>query len=249
MWVTASAVLLVVLLGSAGLAGEAAQPDLGVYTLKYRPAEDVAAALRDVIQDGKYRVKVAGPHVLYVVVSPPDKRLVDELVARLDVPDVAFQVRARLILAASDYKELQPVPKELQDLAGLLSSVFTFKKYDLLDEVVLAAKAGSPTTMVLAGGEYELRFTARHEPTGGQQPAAAGLFAFDTFVLGKRDVVRVEEEKRGGTTVRKEIMGYKPVLATSFRAEAEKPVVVGASRTGDSGKALIIVLTVSRTGT
>jgi hypothetical protein len=248
MWVTVSAVLLVVLLGSMSLAGEASQSDLGVYTIKYRPAEEVAAALRGVIQDHTGRVRVAGPHVLYVVLLS-DKRLVDELVARLDVPEVAFQVRARLILAASDYKEMQPVPKELQDLAALLSSVFTFRKYDLLDEVVLAAKAGTPTTMVLAGGEYELQFTARHEPAGEQQPAAAGLFGFDTFVLGKRDVVRVEEEKRGGTSVRKEIMGYKPVLSTSFRAEADKPVVVGASRTGDSGKALIVVLTVSRTGT
>ena len=237
------------LAGSAVLAEDTPTAAPDIFTITSRPAQEVADILWVVLPDLKPNVRV-GPQDILVVsgLSPELRTVVEQLISRFDVPQATFEVRARLILAASDYKQMQPVPKELQDLAGHLSSVFAFKKYEMLDDVFLTVKDGSPATTVLAGGMYQLQFTVRGEPPNDGGAGAAGSVAFRKFVLGKRDVVRVEEETRGDTTVRKEIMGYKPVLETSFWASTGTPMVVGSSRMGDDSKALIVVLTVEFSG-
>lgn len=241
--------VVTLLLASAVLAQGTPKAVAEIFTVRSRPAQEVAEALGVALPDLKPNIRVAPQNTLVVRgLSPELRAVLQQLIDRFDVPEVTFEVRARLILASSDYKQRQPVPEELRDLADLLGSVFTFKKYELLDEVLLRAQAGVATTAVLDGGRYQLRFTARHQPAGEGPSAEAGFFAFDTFVLARRDVVRIEEERRGKQTVRKEIMGYRPVLETSFRAGSEKPVVVGASRMGEGGRALIVVLKVTPVG-
>ncbi len=261
-WLMALALLVGGVLGCVGAAEEGPEPiDVGVARTPLSPAgerplwtwtwvsgpeghvsvvtkrEDVGDAVGAIYQ--VFRDLKPGPHNVLVIEGEelPPGLLADVLEELFNVPEMTYQLRVRLILAHRSGAPQAGVPRELEDLATLLGSVFTFKHFELLDDAVMIAQTGSPGSMRLAGGEYQLEFMARCEPSGGAQAGEARSFAFDRFKLERR-IVEEEGPDRDETEV--------DVLSTSFRLRSNSSIVVGASRAeAGTDVALVVVLTVS----
>ncbi len=251
-WLTLTALLLALLCGSVSAAEEAPEPsDAGVtrtavssaekppeepiqiLTTKFRSAEEIEDELTDLLPELREYVKAGEQNVLVVRALPPELReVVERLILLFDVPEKTYLLRVRLILAHPVDELRTGLPRELEDLAALLSSVFTFKQYELLDDAVMVSQTGGRGSIRLAGGEYQLEFGARYEPSG-----KGGSFAFDRFKLERR-IVEEEGPDRDETEV--------DVLSTSFRVRSNRAIVVGASRAeAGSDVALVVVLTVT----
>lgn len=261
-WLTVTALLLALLCGTVGAAEEAPEPiEVEIPRTPLSPAgerpvwtwtwvsgpeghvsvvtkrEDVGDAVGAIYQ--VFRDLKPGPHNVLVIEGEelPPGMLADVLEELFNVPEVTYQLRVRLILAHPSGAPQSGVPRELEDLAALLSSVFTFREYELLDDAVMIAQTGSRGSMRLAGGEYQLEFMARYEPSAGAQAGEARSFAFDPFKLERR-IVEEEGPDRDETEV--------DVLSTSFRVRSNSSIVVGASRAeAGTDVALVVVLTVS----
>ena len=238
-WLKVLDLLFALLCGTVGAAEEPPEDSIQVLVTKFRSAEEIEDELTDLLPELREYVKAGEQNVLVVRTLTPELReVVERLILLFDVPEMTYQLRVRLILAHPLGGTAGPrVPRELEDLTALLGSVFTFKRFELLDDAVLMTRTGSPGSIRLAGGEYQLEFLAGYEPSARAQAGEGGYFAFDPFELQRR-IVEEEDLDRDETEVN--------VLTTSFRVRSNSSIVVGASRAeAGTDVALVVVLTVT----
>ncbi len=219
-----AAVALLVVTAATALA---ADQELRVFQLHFRPARDAAALVEPLLSaDGSVLLQ---PSLNAITVR--DSAAVLERVARAlaswDVAPAAYKVRIRLLLANTDPQPPgQPAPL-IEGIGSELRELFHFTNYQEVATLQVTASDGSVVELA-AGDRYHLRFTVRGVP---QDPDRVQLAQLQ---LSRRD--------RGANDVET----LHPLVRATVTLLVKQPSVLGGARSENANQALFLVLWAER---
>ena len=219
-----AAVALLVVTAATALA---ADQELRVFQLHFRPARDAAALVEPLLSaDGSVLLQ---PSLNAITVR--DSAAVLERVARAlaswDVAPAAYKVRIRLLLANTDPQPPgQPAPL-IEGIGSELRQLFHFTNYQEVATLQVTASDGSVVELA-AGDRYHLRFTVRGVP---QDPDRVQLAQLQ---LSRRD--------RGANDVET----LHPLVRATVTLLVKQPSVLGGARSENANQALFLVLWAER---
>jgi Bacterial type II/III secretion system short domain len=219
-----AAVALLVVTAATALA---ADQELRVFQLHFRPARDAAALVEPLLSaDGSVLLQ---PSLNAITVR--DSAAVLERVARAlaswDVAPAAYKVRIRLLLANTDPQPPgQPAPL-IEGIGSELRELFHFTNYQEVATLQVTASDGSVVELA-AGDRYHLRFTVRGVP---QDPDRVQLAQLQ---LSRRD--------RGANDVET----LRPLVRATVTLLVKQPSVLGGARSENANQALFLVLWAER---
>ncbi len=205
----------------------AADQELRVFQLHFRPARDAAALVEPLLSaDGSVLLQ---PSLNAITVR--DSAVVLERVARAlaswDVAPAAYKVRIRLLLANTDPQPPgQPAPL-IEGIGSELRELFHFTNYQEVATLQVTASDGSVVELA-AGDRYHLRFTVRGVP---QDPDRVQLAQLQ---LSRRD--------RGANDVET----LHPLVRATVTLLVKQPSVLGGARSENANQALFLVLWAER---
>ncbi len=219
-----AAVALLVVTAATALA---ADQELRVFQLHFRPARDAATLVEPLLSaDGSVLLQ---PSLNAITVR--DSAAVLERVARAlaswDVAPAAYKVRIRLLLANTDPQPPgQPAPL-IEGIGSELRELFHFTNYQEVATLQVTASDGSVVELA-AGDRYHLRFTVRGVP---QDPDRVQLAQLQ---LSRRD--------RGANDVET----LHPLVRATVTLLVKQPSVLGGARSENANQALFLVLWAER---
>ena len=205
----------------------AADQELRVFQLHFRPARDAATLVEPLLSaDGSVLLQ---PSLNAITVR--DSAAVLERVARAlaswDVAPAAYKVRIRLLLANTDPQPPgQPAPL-IEGIGSELRELFHFTNYQEVATLQVTASDGSVVELA-AGDRYHLRFTVRGVP---QDPDRVQLAQLQ---LSRRD--------RGANDVET----LHPLVRATVTLLVKQPSVLGGARSENANQALFLVLWAER---
>lgn len=209
---------LVVVAAAAGCADRAPKLDTKTYRLEYLKPGEAAQIVQPYVypkRDGAPGAMSRFDGGLTVRETPENLARIDSVLARYDRPvpnlRLSFQVIEADGASASDPR--------IAPLESLLSGLFRYEGYRLLDEAQLTAASGgmSTATMMVHGMPFKLTVRlgkVRPEPGAGEADIDVTL----------------------------DVRGYGDILATSLTVPIGKTVVLGSARPDPKLGALIVTL-------
>jgi len=226
------AVVLVVLLALAGLAGATAlraqEPGLATktFTARYKGVDEIVALIQPVVSDrGTYAVQ---PRIKSVTVTDtPDRiRRMEALIADFDVPPRGIHLVFQLMRAEEGKPAAQdPAPRRRMGLPPAVIQDLT--KWGVITQIGSAsiATAEMEGGALAMGAEHRVRFSM------GSVSADLGVIRMDRFVLEK-----VGRDDAGGE-------GARPLMDLVLNLKDGRTTVLGATGSQDSKQALFVSIT------
>jgi hypothetical protein len=205
----------------------AAEQELRVFQLHFRPARDAAALVEPLLSPGGSVLLQPSLNAVTVRDNPEVLKRVAEALTSWDVAPASYRVRVRVLLASTDPPPPGRAAPLISGISAELSKLFRFTDYQEVATLQVTAADGSLVEMA-AGERYHLRFTVRGV---AQDPERVQLAQLQ---LARRD--------RGGDNV--EVL--RPLVRATVTLLLKQPSVLGGARAENANQALFLVLWAER---
>ena len=215
--------MLVLAAGSA----LAAEQELRVFQLHFRPAREAAALVEPLLSAEGSVLLQPGLNSITVRDTPEVLKRVAEALASWDVAPLSYRVRVRLLLASMDPPQPGKASPLISGIGAELSKLFHFTDYQEVATLQVTAAEGSAVE-VAAGERYHLTFTVRGV---AQDPERVQLAQLQ---LARRDQGADDAE------------ALHPLLRATVTLLLKQPSVVGGARAENANQALFLVLWAER---
>ena len=192
------------------------------FTFKYKDADKAAAVVKPLLSsEGTISLQ---PGTKSVVVSDRAENLksVAKAIADFDVPPQAFHLSVRLVSAARAANDSARVPSELKDIAPKLA-LMRYNSLESEGQADFEGKEGDPGILDMATG-YRAEFKF-----GEYDPAS------DSVKVSELRLSRLQKDQLAPV--------LKPI---SLNLRLGQTYVVGATRSAESQRALIVVIVAHR---
>jgi hypothetical protein len=219
---TAAAVLIL----AAGSA-LAADQELRVFQLHFRPAREAAALVEPLLSPEGSVLLQPSLNSITVRDTPDVLKRVAEALAGWDVAPLSYKVRVRVLLASMDPPQPGKPSQLISGIGAEISKLFHFTDYQEVATLQVMASEGS-VVEVAAGERYHLRFTVKGVAQDSERVQLAQL-QFD-----RRD------QGADGAEV------LHPLLRATVTLLLKQPYVVGGARAENANQALFLVLWAER---
>lgn len=188
------------------------------FQFRYKQAENAAIAIKPLVSaEGSFSIQPSS-NTLVVTDRPENLKNIAAAVAQYDKPARGVKIAIRLV-AASRQTNPAKVPDDLVDLSNKLSGVLRFNSFEKLGEITVEGKEGDPV-ITNVDGVYRAEFKI-----GEFDPLS------DTIRVGDFQLSKVQQ---GGQLT--------SLLKTSLNLKVGQTVILGASKSAESGRALMLVL-------
>src|SRR5436190_5899105 len=193
------------------------------FTFKYKDADKAAAVIKPLLSsEGTISIQ-PGTKSLVVTDRPENMKSVAKAIGEFDVPPQAFKLSVRLVSAARVANDAAKVPSELKDVAPKLA----YMRYNSLETAGQAdfeGKEGDPGILEMPTG-YRAEFKF-----GEYDPAS------DSVKVSELRLSRLQQKDQLTQVL-------KPI---SLNLRLGQTYVVGATRSAESQRALIVVIVAHR---
>lgn len=207
----------------------AAEQQVRVFQLHFRPAREAALLVEPLLSaDGSVLLQ---PKLNAITVRDTAAVLerVAAVVAAWDVAPLNYTIRLRVLLASTAPPTPGPAAPLISGVGSELQQLFRFTSYRELDTVVVTAAEGSAVEAAVAD-RYHVRFTVRAVPQDAER-----------LQLSQLEFQRRVPVNGGGEKL-------QPLLRTTLTLRAGQPFVLGAARSEEANRALVLVLLAQRGG-
>jgi hypothetical protein len=218
-----AAAVLVLAAGSA----LAAEQELRVFQLHFRPAREAAALVEPLLSAEGSVLLQPSLNSITVRDAPEVLRRVAEALASWDVAPLSYRVRVRVLLASMDPPQPGKASPLISGIGAEISKLFHFTDYQEVATLQVTASEGSAVE-VAAGERYHLRFTVKGV---AQDPERVQLAQLQ---LARRDQGADSSEV------------LHPLLRATVTLLLKQPSVVGGARAENANQALFLVLWAER---
>lgn len=203
------------------LAAQEPSSVIRVYSLKHVPVMEVLPFIRPILSPGAdLRVQPA-QNLLQVKDTPERQRLVEQLVASLDVAPSAYRIAIKF-MEASSAPPAGDVREEIAGIGAQLKGLMPYASYAILEQLVIEGTAGDQISYRL-GKDYQIDFKLTRVLQHPHMIQLAGLRLYRVKALagGQERLI--------------------PVLRTSINLSVGQTHVLGASSSQGGSKALVMV--------
>ncbi|MGA7613836.1 MAG: secretin N-terminal domain-containing protein [Thermoanaerobaculia bacterium] len=215
--------LLSAMAGGAWAAGQ--KLEVRAFPFQYKSAENAAAAVKPLLSsEGSISIQ-SNTNRLVVTDFPENLKKISALIEQFDTKPRTFRISVKLVLA-SRAASSKPVPEDLREIADKLSGVLRFNSFEKIGELNAEGKEGDPVLANIDG--YRADFTI------GEYDLSTDSLQVSDFRLGRKQQTPKGEE-------------IENLLTTSLNLRTGQTLVLGASRSPQSGRILMLVLTATRT--
>lgn len=219
---TVFALLVLAALPAAAFADNAAAPSATLsaqtFKLQYKDAERAAAVIKPLVSDGATVSIQGGTNTLTVTDQPEKLKAIAAAIAAFDSPAKSFVVEVKLVSASRTNGPLV-VPADLKVVSAKLSGVLRFNVFEKLGEIHTEGREGDPVVIEPAT-DYRAEFKF-----GEYDPVT------DTIKLNDFSLSRSGADKQ-----------LKSLMKMTLNLRLGQTVVFGASKTPDSSRVLMLVL-------
>lgn len=190
------------------------------FQFRYKQAENAAIAIKPLVSsEGSFSIQPSS-NTLVVTDRPENLKNIAAAVAQYDKPARGVKITIRLV-AASRQANPAKVPADLVELSNKLSGVLRFNSFEKLGEITAEGKEGDPV-ITNVDGVYRAEFKI-----GEYDPLS------DTIRVADFQLSKMQQGGNGALT---------PLLKTSLNLKVGQTVILGASKSAESGRALMLVL-------
>ncbi len=218
-----AAAVLALVAGSAF----AADQELRVFQLHFRPAREAAALVEPLLSaDGSVLLQ-PGVNSITVRDTPAVLKQVAEALADWDVAPLSYKVRVRVLLASMEPPQPGKASPLISGIGAEISKLFHFTDYQEVATLQVTAAEGSVVELA-AGERYHLRFTVKGV---AQDP--------ERVQLAQLQFARREQGADGAEVLH-------PLLRATVTLQLKQPSVVGGARAENANQALFLVLWAER---
>jgi hypothetical protein len=218
-----TAVAVLMMAASVALA---ADQQLRVFQLHFRPAREAAALVEPLLSAEGSVLLQPSLNAVTVRDTPEVLQRVAQALSSWDVAPASYKVRVRLLATTDPQPPGKPAPL-IEGIGSELKELFHFTNYQEVATLQVTASDGS-VVEVAAGERYHLRFTVRGVP---QDPDRVQLAQLQ---LSRRD--------RGADDV--EVL--HPLVRATVTLVVKQPSVLGGARAENANQALFLVLWAER---
>jgi len=205
----------------------AADQELRVFQLHFRPAREAAVLVEPLLSPGGSVLLQPSLNSITVRDNPEVLRRVAEALASWDVAPISYKVRVRVLLASTDSPPPGKAAPLISGIGAELTKLFHFTDYREVATLQVTAADGS-VVEVAAGDRYHLRFAVRGV---AQDPERVQLAQLQ---LARRD--------RGPDNA--EVL--RPLMRATVTLLMKQPSVLGGARAENANQALFLVLWAER---
>ena len=222
----------VLLLGfvAVAAAAESGPKELRVFKLRYRALSDAAVLVEPLLSSEGSLVLQPRLKTITVTDSPEVVKRVGEVLARWDVPPASYRVGIKLLLASTAAPTPGPAAPAVPGIGEAIIKLFHFTSFTQVDSLEITASDGN-LVEAMAGGRYYIRFVLTTMP---QDP--------DRVQLSRLEVARELPAGPSGMVER------RPLLQSTVNLRVGQTSVVGAARSEEASKALLLVFLAHKEG-
>lgn len=205
----------------------AAEQQVRVFQLHFRPAREAALLVEPLLSpDGSVLLQ---PRLNAITVRDSAAVLerVAAAVAEWDVAAPNYTIRLRVLLASTTPPTPGPPAPLISGVGSELQQLFRFTSYSEVDTLVITAADGS-TVEAAVGDRYHVRFVLRAVPHDS-----------DRLQLGQLEFARKVTADAG-------IEKLQTLLRTTLTLRTGQAFVLGAARSEEANRALVLVLLAER---
>lgn len=218
----AALVGLLAYLLAASLAAQDATAVIRVYSLKHVSVAEIYPYIQPLLSRGGDLRFQPSQNLLQVKDIPERQRLVEQMVASLDVPPSSYRIAVKF-LEASQAPPAGDVREEVTGIGAQLKGLMPYASYVILEQLVIEGTPGDQISYRL-GKDYQVEFNLRRVLQHPQMIQLSGLRLF-----------RVAKALGGGEE------RLIPVLRTTLNLTVGQTHVLGASAMQGGAKALVMV--------
>jgi len=193
------------------------------FTLKFKDLNEATLKIRPFISS--QGIILIRPQLRQLVVKdlPYNLEQIEKVIKAFDLPPKRLTIAIHFIEAS---KAPQPgkVSVELEEVANRLSGVLNFNNYELVDKVLLRAVEGE-NFQHQAGNRYFISFYGEFIDDG------PGVIKLRNFTLFKSELLPNGKYR------------YKKLFSSALNMIDQQTIVVGASKSEMSDRALLMVIT------
>ncbi len=205
-----------------------------VYEVKWRNVQDLEFMLTPFIDEARHVIANPSFRTITVIAAPPVQAVIAQLIRKYDQPRRQVEFQFYLLRGYRVGEGVKDgVPEPVRAVLRDVSSLTTFKAFDLLDSPVVRAMEGGEVVVDSAGelvGRIGMSAPVVIAPESGKAE-----IRIDQFSLTYEAASRPETKKEGQTTVS---FQFRPVrLQTAFSIKDGETIVIGSSRVQEAGKA------------
>ena len=186
------------------------------FFVKHKPIPEIFHIVKPMVS--KYGRIIHGGTNSFTVTDDRNKlKEIKEIIYKYDIPPKQVWLEVRLILASSEKKQGQKMPKGLETIAKQLKTLFRYASYEILDDARVLAYEDKECFSLIGDGNFQMKIKRlEYVDVNG------GLIKLDRFRL---------------------ISGNQDMLTTTVNIPNGDTVILGASNVDGGGKALIIAVT------
>jgi hypothetical protein len=193
------------------------------FTFKHKDAERAAALIKPLMSEEGSVSMQPKTRTLIVTDRGANVRSIVEALAKFDVPAQSFRIQVKIV-AASRGAAQPKVPDDLKEISAKLSGVLKFNSFEKLGEIDARVKEGDPFVADKVAETYRADFTL------GEYDPLSDSVRVNDLRIQKR------QAKEGQSS---EIV---QLLKTSLNLKLGQTIVMGAAKTPDSNRTLMVVL-------
>ncbi|MBC8180828.1 carboxypeptidase regulatory-like domain-containing protein [candidate division KSB1 bacterium] len=186
------------------------------FFVKHKPTPEIYHLVKPIVSKHG-RIKSGGSNSFTVTDERANLKKIKELVNKYDIPPKQVWLEVRLILASSEKKQSQKMPKELETIAKQLKTLFRYQGYEILDDARVLAYENKECFSLIGEGNFQMKINKLE-----YQDVNGGLIKLNRFSLTR---------------------GNQNMLATTVNIPNGDTVILGASNVDGGGKALITAVT------
>lgn len=211
---------LLALLAAATLAAQETTAVVRVYSLKHVPVTEILLYIQPLLSPGG-DLRVSAQNQFQVKDIPARQRLVEQMVASLDVAPSSYRIAVKF-MEASQAPPSGTVREEVAGIGAQLKGLMPYASYAILEQLVIEGTPGDLISYRL-GKDYQMEFNLRRVLQHPQMVQLSGLRLYRVKGLG-------EGQER-----------LVPVLRTTLNLTVGQTHVLGVSSSQGGAKALVMV--------
>ena len=186
------------------------------FIIKHKPVPEILRIVEP-LKSEYGRIKRSASNTFIVTDKRNKLNKIKEMVHKYDIPPKQVWLEVRLILASSEKKQSQKMPKELETIAKQLKTLFRYENYEILDDARILAYENKECFSLIGEGKCQMKINrVEYVDVNG------GLIKLDRFRL---------------------VSGNQDMLTTTVNIPNGDTVILGASNVDGGGKALITAVT------
>ena len=215
-----AALLLLAFLAAASLAAQESTAVIRVYSLKHIPVTEILFYIQPLLSPGG-DLRVSSQNQFQVKDIAARQRLVEQMVASLDIPPSSYRIAVKF-MEASQAPPAGNVGEEVAGIGAQLKGLMPYASYAILEQLVIEGTPGDQISYRL-GKDYQVEFNLRRVLQHPQMIQLSGLRLFRVKTIG-------EGQER-----------HIPILRTTLNLTVGQIHVLGVSSMQGGAKALVMV--------